>query len=218
MNTNEVYTDMEPKPTLNELGVKHKTDKSTITHCYLDNYEKHLKEWRDQEFNLLEIGVAGGASIRMWREYFPKVKVYGVDNNPDCAGEGIFIGDHNDKVFMDSVMSKIGQCRLIIDDGSHVGHDMKNLFDRLFVHHVVSGGLYVVEDTHCLYSPHYNQGSDAHQFFTGLVTHVDVAGRAMTGNQDYAIHHGMTQPAVPMFSPYLKAIHFYPSLWIFQRR
>lgn len=214
--TNEIYTDMENRPSLNDLGVLHKTDKSTITHHYLGNYEKHISKWRDEEFTMLEIGVAGGASIKMWRDYFPKAKVYGVDNNPDTPAD--FIGDHNDKFFMDSVMQRIGPCRLIVDDGSHVGHDMKNLFDRLFVHHVESGGLYVVEDTHCLYEPHYNQGSDAHEFFTGLVKHVDVAGKAMTGNQDYAIHHPSPHPPVPMFSPYLKAIHFYPSLYIFERK
>lgn len=206
------------EPTLNEIGVRHGTDKSTITHCYLDNYAKYLESWRDKEFTMLEIGVAGGASIKMWREYFPKAKVYGIDNNPDCAGEGIFIGDHNDLQFMVKVMDEVKHCHLIIDDGSHVGHDMKRLFDWLFAGWVESGGYYIVEDTHCLYSEHYNQGSDAFQFFTGLVRDVDVAGRAMTGNADYAINHGMTDPPVPEYSRYLKAIHFHPSTYIFERK
>lgn len=203
---------------LNDIGLECKTDKSTITHCYLGNYEKHLEWWRDRELTILEIGVAGGSSIKMWREYFPKAKVYGIDNNPDCSGDGIFIGDHNDIEFMASVLAKVGMFDLIIDDGSHVGHDMKNLFISLFGGAVKSGGLYCVEDTHCLYSEHYNQGSDAFQFFTGLVKDVDVAGRAMTGNQDYAINHGITDPPVPAYSRYLKSIHFYPSLYIFERK
>lgn len=203
--------------TLNEIGVKYATDKSTITHCYLDNYEKHLGSWRDKEFTLLEIGVASGASIKMWREYFPKARVYGIDNNPDCAGEGIFIGSQTDLDFMASVMTKIGAPDIIIDDGSHVGHDMMNSFKKLF-RWVKEGGIYIVEDTHCLYSEHYNQGSKAFEFFTGLVRDVDVAGRAMTGNQDYAINHGMTEPPVPEFSRFLKAIHFYPSAYIFERK
>lgn len=216
---NETYTDMENvRYSLNDIGLKHKTDKSTITHCYLDNYEKHLKHLRNEPITILEIGVAGGASIKMWREYFQNAKVYGIDNNPDCAGEGIFIGDHNDLEFMESTLNLIGFCDLIIDDGSHVGHDMKNLFISLFQRRVRSGGLYIVEDCHTLYSEHYNQGSDAFQFFTGLVRDVDVAGRAMTGNQDYAINHGMTNPPVPEYSPYLKAIHFYPSAYIFERK
>lgn len=202
---------------LNEIGVKHATDKSTITHCYLDNYEKHLGSWRDKEFTLLEIGVAGGASIKMWREYFPNAKVYGIDNNPECAGDGIFIGSQTDLDFMASVMNRIGAPDIIIDDGSHIGHDMINSFKALF-RWVVSGGYYIIEDTHCLYSEHYNQGSNAFQFFTGLVRDVDVAGRAMTGNAQYAIDHGMLEPSVPEYSRFLKAIHFYPSLYIFERK
>jgi 8-demethyl-8-alpha-L-rhamnosyltetracenomycin-C 2'-O-methyltransferase len=202
---------------LNEIGVECKTDKSTITHCYLDNYEKHLGSWRDRGFTLLEIGVAAGNSIRMWREYFPKAKVYGVDNNPDCAGEGIFIGDQKDMGFWANVLTGIGGADIIIDDGSHVGHDMMNSFKMLF-RSVKSGGYYVVEDTACLYNEHYNQGSKAFEFFTGLVRDVDVAGRAMTGNQDYAINHSMTEPPVPEYSRYLKAIHFYHSLYMFERK
>ena len=217
---NEIYTDKEPSLfSLNDIGLKHKTDKSTITHCYLDNYEKHIEKWRNEPITILEIGVAGGASIKMWREYFPNAKVFGIDNNPDCAGEGIFIGDHNNEQFLGGTMDfYVGKCDLIIDDGSHVGNDMKTLFKRLFRAYVKSGGFYIVEDTHCIYSEHYNQGSDAFQFFTGLVRDVDVAGRAMTGNQDYAINHGMTEPPVPEFSRYLKAMHIYTSLWMFERK
>lgn len=203
--------------TLNEIGLKHKTDKSSMTHHYLDNYAKHFESLRDQALTILEIGVAGGASIKMWREYFPNAKVYGIDNNPDCAGEGIFIGDHNDAAFLSEVAAKTGLCDIIIDDGSHVGHDMLKLFQRLFVG-IKTNGFYVVEDTHCLYEEHYNQGSNAFGFFTGLVRDIDVAGRGMTGNQDYAINKAVSEVPVPPYSSFLKAAHFYPSLYIFERK
>lgn len=67
---------------LNDIGLKHKTDKSTITHCYLDTYEHYFGHLRDEQFTLLELGVAGGASINTWKEYFQKAKVWGIDNNP----------------------------------------------------------------------------------------------------------------------------------------
>lgn len=31
---------------LNEIGVECRTDKSTITHHYLNNYEAHINKWR----------------------------------------------------------------------------------------------------------------------------------------------------------------------------
>jgi hypothetical protein len=130
--TEQVELIKQPLKTLNELGVEHKTDKSTITHCYLNNYAKYFESWRDKEFVLLEIGVASGASIRMWREYFPKAKVYGIDNNPDCAGEGIFIGSQIDAAFLDEVLEKIGTPSIIIDDGSHYAPNTIFSFKHLY--------------------------------------------------------------------------------------
>ena len=216
--TNQIYTDAEPyRHTLNEIGVRCCTDKSTITHCYLGNYAKYFESWRNNEFTLLEIGVAEGGSIKMWREYFPKAKVYGIDINPDCAGDGIFIGSQNDPYFMASVLDKIGAPDVIIDDGSHIGIDMINTFKLLF-RIVREGGYYIIEDTHCFYNLHYSEHSGVFEYFTGLAKDVDVAGRAMTGNTEYAINHGMTDPPVPEFSRYLKAMHIHPSLWIFERK
>ncbi len=209
--------------TLNEIGLKHKTDKASTTHGYLDNYAKYLESWRNKKFVLLEIGVASGASIKMWREYFPNAKVYGIDNNPDCAGEGIFIGSQTDVEFLNKVFAEIGAPDIIIDDGSHVGQDMVDTFRMLFSI-INSGGYYILEDTHCIYSEHYsgafqsNGRTLAYNYFSDMPYHVDVAGRAMTGNAQYAIDSGIQDPPVPEFSRLLSAIHIHPSVRIFERR
>lgn len=202
---------------LNEIGLKHGTDKSTITHCYLDNYAKYFEKYRGQAITLLEIGVSGGASIKMWKEYFLKARIFGIDINPDCEGEGIFIGSQTDLQFLDRVIYNIGIPDIIVDDGSHVGGDMIKTFEFLFPQ-MRTEGVYVLEDTHCFYSEHYDQGANAFGYFSELARHVDIAGRAMTGNAEYAINHGMEYPPVPKFSRELKAIHIHPSLWLLERR
>ena len=209
--------------TLHEIGLKHKTDKAH-THFYMDNYERHLQSWRDKEFVLLEIGVAGGASIATWREYFPKAKVYGIDNNPDCAGEGVFIGSQVDKEFLDSVLAEIGTPDLIVDDGSHYAPYTIETFKYLFPK-MSKDGYYIVEDCACFYdstyglAPPYGEGmSEVYNFFTNLAIDVDVYGRAMTGNTEYAINHDMTTPPVPEYSRILDAIYIYPSLRFFKRK
>src|SRR3990167_7383336 len=108
--------------TLQEIGMKHGTDKAA-THFYMDNYEKHLSSWRDKEFTLLELGIGNGSSIKMWREAFPKAKVYGIDINPDCAEyvDDVFIGSQNDHEFLDKVLSEIGMVSVLVDDCSHEG-------------------------------------------------------------------------------------------------
>lgn len=210
--------------TLNDIGLKYKTDKSTITHHYLDTYERYFGHLRNEAFTMLEIGVAGGASIRMWREYFPNAKVYGIDNNPDCAGEGIFIGSQDDPAFLDSVLSHIGVPDIIIDDGSHHGPKTIATFRHLFAK-IAAGGWYVVEDTHCFYDPHYGEAppygqgmSAVFNFFAGLPAHVDVMGRGMCGNAQFAIDHPTEMPLVPEFSRLLDSMHIHPSLWFLKRK
>jgi hypothetical protein len=70
--------------TLDELGLKYGTDKASLHHNYLNFYEGFVAPLRDQPLTLLEIGVFQGASLRMWREYFPYAKVVGVDIMLSC--------------------------------------------------------------------------------------------------------------------------------------
>lgn len=59
----------------------HDTDKNhEAGHSYGDFYEQlFLKFDRNDELNILELGVQKGGSLRVWKEYFPNAHVYGVD-------------------------------------------------------------------------------------------------------------------------------------------
>lgn len=209
---------------LNEIGVECNTDKSTLTHHYLDNYEKHLASWREKEFVLLELGVSTGASIKMWKLYFPNAKIFGIDNNPDCAGENIFIGDVTDEVFMDSVLAQIGQPLLCIEDSAHVGEVTIKVFKYLFPK-IASGGILAIEDSSTFFSETYsgqfesNGRSKVYNFFTDLPYHVELAGRACTGNYKLALEtQNPTFDKLPEYSTILESINIYQGLWILNRR
>ena len=50
---------------------------------YLPMYHRHFKKFRGKAINLLEIGLLGGGSLKMWRKYFGnKANIYGVDIGP----------------------------------------------------------------------------------------------------------------------------------------
>ncbi len=209
---------------LNSIGVRCATDKSTITHHYLDTYEHYLKDWRDREFVMWEIGVAGGASLRMWREYFTKARIIGIDINPDCEKEGdVFIGSQTDFAFLDSVIEKTGMPDIIVSDGSHVGDEEVLTFKHLFPK-MNSGSMYLLEDCATFYNNHYsgpfesNGRTKAFNFFSGLMYDIDVAGRGCCGNAQFCIDHPSTEPPVPEFSRVLKSMHIHCSLYIFDRR
>lgn len=209
--------------TLHEIGEKYKTDKA-ITHLYMGNYARYFEQMRDHRLTIIELGVAGGASIKTWREYFPNSFIWGVDNNPDCKyDDQIFIGDQIDHTFLEGVLARTGDPDIIIDDASHFGPNTIQTFKYLFPR-MAKGGWYVVEDTHCFYDKTYGQAPDdgnsaVFNFFTSLARDVDVAGRGMTGNTDYAISvQNENFAPVPRYSRILDSMHIHPSLWFFKRK
>lgn len=117
---------------------------------YLDVYEHHLRHLRRQAFSLLELGVYRGESLRMWRTYFPRATVFGLDIDPTAAsrapGFRVFIGSQADAELVDSALKEIGHgLRVVVDDASHVNTLTVASFDLIFPR-LASGGWYFIED------------------------------------------------------------------------
>ena len=154
---------------LKMLATIYGTDKWN-RHWYAQHYENLLHRIRRKPINLLEIGVGGdqgprdgGRSLRMWRAYFPKGRIYGIDINDkrplDRGRIKTFRGSQADPRFLDSVVREIGGIDVILDDGSHVNSHMIFTFQHLFPR-LASGGLYILEDTQTSYWPGYFEGNE----------------------------------------------------------
>ena len=123
---------------------------------YFDIYERHFERFRGKQPVMLEIGVAGGGSLTMWKEYFGKdCKVIGIDIDPSCKQHEtedieVFIGDQKDSSLIASVVAKYPTIDIVLDDGSHVSPDMIETFNLLY-RRVSPNGVYLVEDTHTNY-------------------------------------------------------------------
>ena len=119
---------------------------------YFQVYEKIFSHYRNKKIKFVEIGVANGGSLFMWKKYFgKKAKIIGIDLNPKAKklkknGFKIYIGNQSDKKFWKNFYKKEGKVDLILDDGGH-----KNLQQISTVHHslpyIKDGGKIVVEDT-----------------------------------------------------------------------
>jgi hypothetical protein len=147
------------EPTLDELGLKYGTDKASSGHNYLSRYEEFLKPLRQEAFNLIEIGGLNGASLFMWREYFPNANIVCLDINPEVrrfAGERIQveIGDAGNAKFLREIAAKVGKAKLVLDDGSHRWDHHGAAFRTLF-HILEPDGIYIVEDLHTSYEGRY---------------------------------------------------------------
>jgi 23S rRNA U2552 (ribose-2'-O)-methylase RlmE/FtsJ len=110
---------------LHELGLLYGADKATH-HGFCDFYEKHLPTRINR---LLEVGVMDGASLRMWRDYYPQAEIVGVDIRACNPVEGCTVlqGDATDPVFL----ATLGRFDVIVDDGSHMTADQQATFDSL---------------------------------------------------------------------------------------
>jgi hypothetical protein len=130
---------------------------------YIDIYDKFFSPYRDKEIVFVEIGVAHGGSLQMWRKYFgEKALLFGIDINPECKKfeEGntkILIGSQTDEKFLEEVKSKIPPIDILIDDGGHTMKQQITTFNILF-DHVKMNGLYVCEDLHTSYWYEYGGG------------------------------------------------------------
>ncbi|MFF4394178.1 hypothetical protein [Streptomyces sp. NPDC001480] len=154
---------------LNKLAVHFKTDKWG-THRYTQHYQRHLQHLKKESFNLLEIGVGGysragqgGASLRMWKAFFPKAQIFGMDiQDKSFVDEDritTFIGDQSDPSSLNAVADKIGDLDVIIDDGSHRSPHVLTTFATLFPR-LKDGGIYAVEDTQSSYWPEWMGSED----------------------------------------------------------
>jgi hypothetical protein len=131
---------------LQDLGIANKTDKAT-DHGYLPVYEMYFKRIREAVKNFLEIGVLHGNSLRMWRDYFPSAKIFGIDIKIDNFLEDDRISLHKG----DSTDVRVAEhfednsFDIIVDDASHIP---QNQIITLcwFWSKLKTGGFYFIED------------------------------------------------------------------------
>jgi glycosyltransferase involved in cell wall biosynthesis len=129
------------------------TDKYWV-HNYFRHYDRHFPEIRKRARKVLECGLAKGASLAVWRKYFPKATIYGFDCDADrfrkFAGDlancRVCVGDETNEQDVQTLIHA-GPFDVIIDDASHAPADQRRLFDWLWPS-VRPFGWYVIEDIH----------------------------------------------------------------------
>lgn len=166
---------------LDELCIHHGTSKGSEHPVkgqdYARHYERLFAPLQFDRLKLLEIGVGGGESIKVWLDYFSLGKIHGVDlvhdtnpyNTPGSKAVENYTfnqGDQSSEVFWKCFITDHGSdWDIIIDDGSHYAHHVLDTFKFLWPH-VKRCGLYCIEDLACSYGgPPFTE--------TGKPTHMD---------------------------------------------
>ena len=184
---------------------------------YIEIYDTYLNRFRNTEIVFLEIGVAHGGSLEMWREYFgEKAIIIGVDVNPECKKfeEGntkIFIGSQDDRKFLESIKKEISYVDVLLDDGGHTMKQQTVTFDTLF-DFVKDDGLYICEDLHTSYWNSYSGGYKRKSSF------IEISKNFI----DY-LHgwHAMASDKNKMFNHLTESmygLHYYDSILVIEKR
>ena len=150
---------------LRDMAIEHGTDKALH---YADFYHDLLHARRDEFLKVLEFGIGHpgvmlesvarlgmksyepGASLKMWREYFPNAEIFALDNNVQALEhirrEPRIFPFYCDQSDPESYPDAIGKnFDLIIDDGSHRPED-QILCAQMLTPLLNGKGIYIVED------------------------------------------------------------------------
>lgn len=129
-----------------EAAYRHLTDK--FSNGYGPVYQR-LWGTLPRAARVLEVGVAGGGSLRLWQAAFPGGLIVGVDCDSSAGwpdGTVRIVADQDSpKLPVLAWEASPGGYDLIIDDASHLGQLSRVTFDLLWPL-VVPGGWYVFED------------------------------------------------------------------------
>jgi len=145
-----------------ELGKKNPCDKSPINtkfhrHGYTSFYNILFSTLINKKINFAEIGIWKNESIKMWRDYFKKAKIYGFEYYDDLIKNAkkdklkkVFIKKINvkkEKSIFESFKKTNTKFDIIIDDSTHLFEDQIKIINN--VHKFLkSGGYLIVEDIH----------------------------------------------------------------------
>lgn len=140
-----------------DLDNKH-TDKNT-THSYLPLYQQLLEPIRNIAENVLEIGIGdfkekNGGSLLLWKNYFSKAKIHGVDILPQNRVLDTLIEDERVKLYCNTdgydknfISQKLNHIKFdfLIDDGPHTLKSQEN-FVEFYSPLLKENGILIVED------------------------------------------------------------------------
>lgn len=207
--------------TLDELAIKHDTEKSSLKHDYCHIYESLFPK-PEKVQRVLEIGVYLGASLRMWADYFNNASIVGIDPVPQFKGDipsGVYpiTGDATNPKDL-GYIETFGPFDLIVDDGSHFWDQIIIAFEGLFLKALAPGGIYVVEDMHVCYRPqHFQHGCPQNpmDYFRSLVDKVNWGGLS-EWNRIYNPDGVDIEQLTPM-EKWLEAIEFRKGLVIVRK-
>jgi len=180
---------------------------------YFPIYERFFRDFVNKSVTFLEIGVASGGSLQMWKRYFgPHAIIIGIDVLPECKAceedqIEVRIGSQQDPEFLQSVLDEFGPPDIVLDDGSHMMSHVIKTFEFLYPK-LPKNGIYLVEDLHTAYWEEYEGG------FRRKGTFIE---RCKDLIDELNAEHTRNELPPTEFTKTTLAMHLYDSVAVFER-
>ncbi len=176
---------------LTRLADAHKTDKGSALHHYTEVYEYFFYPIRLSARKICEIGILGGASLKMFADYFPGAVIYGIDIKDASSLNSdrikTYIADQSNREQLRAFVKASGSdFDLILDDGGHTMKQQQVSMAFLF-QHVKHGGYYIIEDLNTSLFLEYEVARDESNSTLTMINHYIRTGQIesiyMTGEE-----------------------------------
>ncbi|MFM9106196.1 MAG: hypothetical protein ACKOWF_05810 [Chloroflexota bacterium] len=143
--------EMGPDPDLDAIGRRLGLSRSSLDRDLLRRYARLWAPFREEAFDLLEVGFGGAASLLGWLAWFPNARVVGLDvrrlHLPELEPFGgrcvVIHGDQDDPAALVPLVREF-RFRIVIDDGSTAFPDQQTLLAALYPA-LEPGGFYCAE-------------------------------------------------------------------------
>jgi hypothetical protein len=183
---------------------------------YFEIYDRHFSRFRGTDVHVVEFGVSHGGSLQMWKRYFgPQAHIFGIDINPQCKKLEeeqiqIFIGDQDDRRFLQSLAEKIPRMDILIDDGGHTMKQQICTYEELFPR-IDKNGVYLCEDLCTSYWPEFGGGYRKRGTFIEYSKKLIDQINAWQSFQPSRL-------AIDEFTRSAHSLHFYNSVLVIEKR
>lgn len=149
-----------------KIAFKYKTDKCPkVKHYYTPVYHKLFKDKRETIKKVVEMGIGvpermkhvrdgyeTGASLKMWRDYFPNAKVWGVDilksaMFKDDRIKTLQLDETKERDIKKLVKQTGSDIDIFIDDGEHA-HTVQLFLAQTILPLLKDDVIYIIEDVY----------------------------------------------------------------------
>ncbi len=211
---------------LNDLALKTGADKSSNWHNYTEIYAQYFAPLKEKSIKFLEIGIYQGKSVALWEEYFKNAELHFIDVTFDniqyySQRAHYHLANQENPHDLAHFIHKVGgNFDIILDDGGHTMTQQTMSFICLFPH-VKSKGMYIIEDLHTSYWPHFGGGQGEPgttvEFLKSLIDQVNYVG-AHTTRATHRDQNPEWLNSLDIYKRDIESIHFYDSVAIIIKR